>query len=402
MAYFHKAFVFEFIDDQLTIEGVPVNDVVDCRDFEKLPTGARSTLIKHVQTYIENSEAFKDREGTKEAHLKELRHGKDAWNEWRGKNRHIMPIFANHDFTKDERDTRLDGYDFSYTNFTQAMMKNVSLTGASFHQAILAAADLTDAHLEHSNFCRTDFYETIFTNAHLNGANLQGVQLARTKLAGTDLRTCQIYGLSAWDLEMTADTKQEGLVIHYEELIGGDRNARTATANSLDLASLMYLALNNHNIARVIEAATEQWVLLLGRFTNGGKEPLLALSDALESRNRIPIVFDFERARARDLIETIVLLAGLSGFVVVDISDPRSTPLELYAIAPHFAVPVIPVMQTGTRPFSLFSGLAKFPWVQTPIEYADTLDLIAKLDTSILPVAAAEANRQSRFKKAQP
>ena len=55
-------------------------------------------------------------------------------------------------------------------------------------------------------------------------------------------------------------------------------------------------------------------------------------------RNYIPIVFDFERARKRDLVESTILLAGLSRLVIVDITDPRSTPMELHAIVPNFAV----------------------------------------------------------------
>src|SRR5262249_40983778 len=158
------------IGDQLTIEGVPVDGVVDGRGFEKLAPPARSTLIERVQTYIEGSDAFKDRERKKEEHLEVLRLGVDEWNAWRREYRHIQPMFANHDFTRDERDKHLDDYDFSYTNFTQAIMKGVWLRRASFHQAVLAEADLTGAHLDNSNFCRTDFYGTIFTNAHLTGA----------------------------------------------------------------------------------------------------------------------------------------------------------------------------------------------------------------------------------------
>jgi uncharacterized protein YjbI with pentapeptide repeats len=49
------------------------------------------------------------------------------------------------------RRRRSDGFDFSYTNFTQASLRRMSLRGANFHQAILAKVDLAGAHLEESN-----------------------------------------------------------------------------------------------------------------------------------------------------------------------------------------------------------------------------------------------------------
>ena len=240
----------------------------------------------------------------------------------------------------------------------------MSLRGANFHQAILAKADLAGAHLDESNFCRTDFYETNFEGARLNGANLQGVQLAKTNLTRANLRGCRVFGLSAWDVSLDG-AEQRDLEIHYEDLVGGQRIERHATVDGIDVASFMYFTLNNGNIPRIIDATTSQWVLLLGRF-GVHKEVLDELAKALKEKNYIPIVFDFEPARQRDLLESIILLAGLSRMVIVDITDPQSTPLELHAIVTNFAVKVVPIMRKGTDPFAVFSGLLKFPWVGFP------------------------------------
>jgi hypothetical protein len=156
-----------------------------------------------------------------------------------------------------------------------------------------------------------------------------------------------------------------------------------------------YFTLNNGNIARIIEATTSKWVLLLGRFTVH-KEVLEELATALKQRNYIPIVFDFERARQRDLVESIILLAGLSRLVIVDITDPQSTPLELHAIVPNFAVPVVPIMRAGTRPFGVFSGLFKFPWVRRPpIEYEKPEELVAELDMLLAAPSSDDAGRDA-------
>lgn len=303
-------------------------------------------------------------------------------------------MLADHDFTEHDARVVLDGYDFSYTNFTQANVRSVSLRGANFHQAILAKADFTEAHLEESNFCRTDFYETNFEGAWLTGAKIQGVQLAKTNLTGAHLRGCRVYGLSAWDL--TLDQADQGeLDIRYEELVGGQRTERQATVDGIDVASFMHFTLNNSNIARIIDATTSQWILLLGRFTLN-KQVLEELAKGLKDRNYIPIVFDFERAPQRDLIETIILLAGLSRLVIVDITDPQSTAAELQAILPNFAVPVVPIMRAGTTPFGVFSGFFKFRSMRPqPIEYENPQQLVDNLDALLDVSSSASENSRA-------
>jgi len=363
MAEFYKGFTFECdVKGRLTIEGNPVQAPSD-----------------DARSYIDSSLELRARERERAEHLRILRSGKATWNQWRLKHPGVHPVLAAHDFTERDAGVVLDGYDFSYTNFTQASLRSMSLRGANFHQAILAKADLAGTHLEESNFCRTDFYETDFEGAWLTGANLQGVQLARTNLTGAHLRGCRVYGLSAWDLKLDG-ADQGDLRIDYEELVGGQRIERQASVDGIDVASFMYFTLNNGNIARIIEGTTSQWVLLLGRF-KVHKEVLDELAKALKQRNCIPIVFDFDRAPQRDLVESIILLAGLSRLVIVDITDPQSTPLELHAIVPNFAVPVVPITRAGTRPFGVFSGLLKFPWVRRPpIEYENPRQLVGELD----------------------
>ena len=48
--------------------------------------------------------------------------------------------------------------------------------------------------------------------------------------------------------------KQNGLLINFEELVGGRRIPQRATVDGVDVASFMYYTLNNKNIAHVIEA----------------------------------------------------------------------------------------------------------------------------------------------------
>jgi len=53
----------------------------------------------------------------------------------------------------------------------------------------------------------------------------------------------------------------------------------------------------------------------------------------------LPIVFDFDRPTDRDFSETVMTLAGISRFIIADITKPKSVPLELEATVPNCMIP---------------------------------------------------------------
>jgi hypothetical protein len=53
----------------------------------------------------------------------------------------------------------------------------------------------------------------------------------------------------------------------------------------------------------------------------------------------LPIVFNFDKPEMKDFTETVRLLAGLSKFVIADITNPKSAPLELQATVPEIMAP---------------------------------------------------------------
>jgi hypothetical protein len=59
----------------------------------------------------------------------------------------------------------------------------------------------------------------------------------------------------------------------------------------------------------------------------------------------------------KDFTETVRLLCNLSKFVIVDITNPRSAPLELQATVPDYMVPFAPILQQGEKPFATFVDL---------------------------------------------
>jgi hypothetical protein len=70
----------------------------------------------------------------------------------------------------------------------------------------------------------------------------------------------------------------------------------------------------------VLNIMNARGVLLLGGFRNGGMERLNAIRERLQSLGYMAMIFDFNRPDSLSLTETVVTMAGLSKFVIADLS----------------------------------------------------------------------------------
>ena len=59
----------------------------------------------------------------------------------------------------------------------------------------------------------------------------------------------------------------------------------------------------------------------------------------------LPIVFNFDKPETKVFTETVRLLAGLSHFVIADVTNPKSAPLELQATVPEMMIPFLPIIE---------------------------------------------------------
>jgi hypothetical protein len=98
-------------------------------------------------------------------------------------------------------------------------------------------------------------------------------------------------------------------------------------------------------------------VLVLGRFREDRKAVLDHIGRLLEAHGYRYLVFDFTEPDDRNKVETIGLLAGLSRFVIADITEPTSVPLELAMIVPQLNIPVVLLAEKGKPTFSLVDDL---------------------------------------------
>ena len=332
----------------------------------------------------------------------------NPWNNWRRRHSGIRP---------DLRGARLTGLDLRGLNLNRVRLNRGDLSGSQLRLCNLAGADLQFVHMRH-----TDLSHASLRSAKLNQATIEASLLVDTDLSGADLRDAviiecllnranlrdvkltraMIWGVGAWDLQNT-DNARHGCNV----VVGGDldpndysisKPGEILPVDNIECAHVIELLANNEKIGEILRLASSRLVLLLGRFEGDQAVVLDALKDALPKHKYAPIKFDFEQGRDRDLIETVTTLATLSRFVIADLTEPRSIPLESQAIVPDVAVPFVPIVR-GQRPFSMFSALQrKYFWVVPTVVYRSEKQLVRSLKESIIDPAEKMVQRLRRLK----
>ena len=293
----------------------------------------------------------------------------------------------------------------SITNLREADLSGANLSDADMRSAILRGANLTDANLKNArlsdaNLYNADLIRSNLTGADLTGANLSLADLVETNFSGATMTGCRIYGVSAWNLTME-NTVQKDLVISNE-------TEPAVTVDNLEVGQFIYLMLNNTKIRDVINTITSKGVLILGRFSDPQRKSVLdGLREKLREFDLLPIVFDFDRPTDKDYTETVQTLAGMSMFVIADVTNPKSTPLELEATAKQFKIPFIPIIDISVdpRPFAMLVDLQKsFHWVLPTLQYTSKEDLLddENLKTYIIDRAVAKREELRAAKSQEP
>jgi hypothetical protein len=165
--------------------------------------------------------------------------------------------------------------------------------------------------------------------------------------------------------------------------------------DNLEVAQFIYLLLNNEKIRDVINTIGEKGVLILGRFTEERKTVLDAIRDRLRELGFVPMMFDFERPTQQDFDETIRTLAGMSRFIIADITNPKSSPVELQATMPDYMIPFVPIIHEDEEPFAMYQGLQhKYgEWVLDVLQYDSAANLLGVLDEAVVRPALVKADQ---------
>ena len=253
-------------------------------------------------------------------------------------------------------------------NFGKADLRGANLSRADLNSAILAGADLREAFLITTDLLGADLREADLRGANLTGSTFAGVNIDRARISGSS-----VYGVNVLDVEGEFE-EQKDLIITRE-------HEPPITVDNIKVAQFVYLILNNKEIRDVFHTRASRTVLILGRFAIPGRKAILnTLRDGLREYDLLPIAFDFDRPVDKDFTETIKTLAGLSYFVIADVTNPSSSPLELQAAVPDYQIPFVPILQEGEQPFAMMKDLRKYGWVLDTISYdsPDTLMEILK------------------------
>jgi uncharacterized protein YjbI with pentapeptide repeats len=294
----------------------------------------------------------------------------------------------------------LTNADLRLTELSNSMFMSAECDGANFQKAKLHSTQVVWGSLARAILAQADFSDSILreadlSNADLTCAHLDGVSLVEANLQGANLDGCHVFGTSVWKSNLH-ECKQSNLVITPEDEPG-------ITVDNLKVAQFIYMILNDNDIRDVIDTITSKVVLIIGRFTAERKAVLDAIRDELRRWNYTPVMFDFARPASKNFIETVNTLAGMSRFIIADLTDAKVVIQELHTIVRQFpSVPVKPLLLKGAEPTAVLLDFMDYPTFLTIHQYADETELLKSIDEKIIAPAEAKANEiQERRKKAE-
>lgn len=298
-----------------------------------------------------------------------LMQGAKTWNAWRERNPGPVSFAAPHWYDSPGRGGKqikgrnrvtLSGMNLSRVSIHRAFAEGLHLRDSVFEDAHFEEGDFSRADFGGATFRNTKFNKTVLTGAHFDGATFVNCNLNRVNLVGASFHVKEItetvvYGIAAWDLQTSDDMKQSKLVIErtyelYSDLI--QQGKVPMMVDDIELAQFVYYLSNHKKMRDALNILNDRGVLLLGRFKDGGLERLYAMREWFQRKGYMAMIFDFARPDNLSLTETVVTMAGLSKFVIVDLSG-SSVPAELQAILSQIKKPVL----AFGNPYALFPDL---------------------------------------------
>lgn len=288
------------------------------------------------------------------------------------------------------------GHTLAGAVFWRANLSHADLSETDCQNVEFAEANLRNANLSLSNFDTVEFREADLTNADLHGSYLGNASLVRAIVEGANFQDCCVYGTAAWDLVGTPRLQKDLIITPDTE--------PEITVDDLEVAQFVYLVSNNKKIRNFMNAFAEKNVLILGRFARPERKAVLdGLREHLRAFDLVPIVFDFESPQDKDFTETVQTLAGMSMFVIVDVTNPKSTPLEMEATVKQFKIPYVPILDTSAdeRAFAMMVDLQKsFHWVLPTFGYRSKEELFRHLKVAVID-RALQKHTELREQKAK-
>jgi len=295
-----------------------------------------------------------------------------AWNAWRVKNPTVKPRLAHAGLAeRDLSSADLHDVDLSGTDLSRSVLRGADLKGAILTRASLAGAVLENACLRGAALRSADLSSAVLNGADLESADLSDANLNECDLARARITNCHVYGVSAWNARLE-HALQSNLLLTRSR----DRRQKIITVDTVQTAVVVNLLLESGGVSALVDTLSSKTVLVLGRFTEKRKAYFEQLKEELFGHNYVAVSFDFAQPTTRSFADTLMLLASMSRFIIADLTDPKSVPMELARIVPQLpSVPIVPLIERSQRPFALLESFLQYPWVIAPTIYEETQDV---------------------------
>ena len=190
------------------------------------------------------------------AHLKIIKQGVAAWNQWRTENPGIEPDLSDADLSQ----LKLMGINFSDTD-----LRRVNLTGADLRGSNLVRADLRAANIRAAGFNLAKLSEANFSEAYLRESDLSEADLGKAYFIRADLVRVDLWGSNLckadfrWAYLIGSDLKGANLTrADLRWAFISEANLRQADLRGVNFikANLVRTDLTHANLAEVILAWT--------------------------------------------------------------------------------------------------------------------------------------------------
>jgi uncharacterized protein YjbI with pentapeptide repeats len=288
---------------------------------------------------------------------------------------------------------------FQLANFLGADLRVAGFVSCTFLLNCFEKANLRDASFMGSDLDAASFDDTTgpacsFEDAVLRGSSFRRARLQQARLTGASMIDCDfsdavlngasVFGVSFWRCKLDR-LQQRDLVITPE----GEPDL---TVDDVRVAQFIYLILNNEEIRHLIDNITSKVVLILGSFSAENKVVLQSLKEDLRAHNYSPVLFDFQRPRARNFLETVATMAGMARFVVADLTTPKMVLREIdFILRTCPSTPVATIIRRGEPVPASVLDFSDFGTFLEPVTYEASM--LAEALLKIIPSAEALAEQ---------
>jgi uncharacterized protein YjbI with pentapeptide repeats len=168
--------------------------------------------------------------------LKELKHGVEAWNNWRKDFPDISLDFK----AADLRAAKLKRVELISANLSEARLMGAYLEGANLNYANLSKADLRMSYLRGAKLKEADLSDAKLNESNLRGVNLRRANLSRVFLSHADLSKADLSGANLTGANLQAanlsDADLEEVDLRGADLIGSNLKRANLLGTNLSRA----------------------------------------------------------------------------------------------------------------------------------------------------------------------